>query len=270
MTESWRRTHDWGLLTRAEIGAARDAGALPVLCVGAVEQHGDHLPVDMDIFTCHRVASLAAERCDTPHVLVLPPMPFGFSPHHLAWAGTVSLSLDTFFGMVRDVADSLRRTGFKRMLVVNGHVGNQAPLSSICNELVSHGVAVGQVNYFAPAQKDWAAILPGAMKAVGHACAYETAMQLALRPGEAARIGQRIDGLPPRLTPPHGEDAHALALAEAGLGWSALFGPEDVGYAGEPALATPALGETLLDLTVAGLAKLYADFAAAHLRTGAP
>jgi len=134
----WQRTHDWGTLTRQEIGAARDAGALPVLTVGSCEQHADHLPVDTDTVSAHRVALLAAERCMAPHVLVLPPPSFGFSPHHLAWPGTVSLSLPTFLGLVGDVADSLHRTGFDRLLIVNGHGGNIGPLASACTALVSH------------------------------------------------------------------------------------------------------------------------------------
>ena len=98
MTDDWQGTHDWGALTRAEIAAARDAGALPVLTAGSVEQHSDHLPVDTDTLLAYRVALAAAERCPAPHVLVLPPPSFGFSPHHRAWAGTITLSLDTFVG----------------------------------------------------------------------------------------------------------------------------------------------------------------------------
>jgi len=270
MTESWRRTHDWGALTRAEIAEARDAGALPVLTVGSVEQHGDHLPVDTDTVSAYRVARLAAERCASPHVLVLPAPSFGFSPHHLAWAGTVSLSFATFCGLLTDVAESLQRTGFKRLLIVNGHGGNQGPLTSVCNALISRGLGVGYVEYFRPGQKDWMPALPGAMQGVGHACAYETALQLALRPEEVQRIAGRIDGLPPRLTPPYGEDAHVAALKAAGLVWAAVFAAGDVGYAGDPAAATVAAGEALLDKTVAGLAALFTEFAAAELRVGAP
>jgi len=82
---SWQRTHDWSTLTRAEIASARDAGALAVLTVGSCEQHADHLPVDTDTLSAYRVAMLAADRCGSPHVLVLPPPSFGFSPHHRAW-----------------------------------------------------------------------------------------------------------------------------------------------------------------------------------------
>src|SRR5580704_4738663 len=145
MAEEWRRTNDWGTLTRAEIAAARDAGALPVLTVGSVEQHSDHLPVDTDTLSAHRIALLAAERCTAPHVLVLPPPSFGFSPHHRAWAGTITLSLETFIGMVTDVAESLHRTGFKRLLIVNGHGGNQGPLMSTCTALASRALEAGSV-----------------------------------------------------------------------------------------------------------------------------
>lgn len=267
--EDWRRTHDWGALTRAEIAAARDAGALPVLTVGSCEQHADHLPVDTDTVSAYRVAMLAAERCASPHVLVLPPPSFGFSPHHIAWPGTVTLSLATFTGLVTDVAESLHRTGFRRLLIVNGHGGNIGPLTSACGALISRGIAAGFCTYFQAGQKEWQPHLPGAQKNVGHACAYETSMQLALRPGEHNRIAGRVAGLAPRLTPPWSEDEGANSLRERGLGWAAVFVAGDPGYAGDPAASTREAGEALLDATATGLARFYADYAAAKLRVGA-
>lgn len=264
--DGWRRTHDWGALTRQEIAAARDAGALPVLTVGSCEQHADHLPVDTDTVSAYRVALMAAEQCESTHVLVLPPPSFGFSPHHLAWPGTVSLSLQTFLGLVSDVADSLHRTGFDRLLVVNGHGGNIGPLTAACTELVSRGRRVGAVTYFAEGGAELMQTIPGARKGVGHACAYETAMQLALRPGERQRIAGRIDGLPPRLTPAYveGEDS----LAGSGISYAALFPAGDPGYTGDPAAATVEAGEQLLEATVAALAKFYPRFAKAGLKVG--
>ncbi len=270
MSEEWRRTHEWGTLTRAEIAAARDAGALPVLPVGSVEQHANHLPVDTDSVSAFRVALAAAARCADPHVLVLPPPNFGFSPHHRAFAGTITLSLETFVGMVSDVAESLHRTGFRRLLVVNGHGGNQGPLTAACTALVSRGLGVGFVNYFSPGQKEWQEKLPGGMRGVGHACAYETALQLALRtPAEADRIAKRIQALPPRLRPSYLEGNGADPLKPAGAIWAAIFPAGDVGYIGDPAAATAEAGAALLEETVAALARFYADFNAAGLRVGA-
>lgn len=270
MSEDWRRTHEWGRLTRAEIAAARDAGALPVLPVGSVEQHADHLPVDTDSVSAWRVAVAAAERCTEPHVLVLPPPGFGFSPHHRAFAGTITLSLETFVGMVTDVAESLHRTGFRRLLVVNGHGGNQGPLTAACTALVSRGLGVGYVNYFSPGEKEWSEKLPGAQRGVGHACAYETALQLALRsPDEAERIAAKIRGLPARLQPSYLGGNAPDPLKPAGAAWAAIFPAGDVGYIGDPAAATGGAGAALLEATVAALARFYSDFAAAQLRVGA-
>jgi len=269
-TEDWRRTHDWGSLTRAEVAAARDAGAMPVLTVGSVEQHGDHLPVDTDSLSAYRVALAAAERCAAPHVLVLPPPSFGFSPHHRAWAGTITLSIATFVGLVTDVAESLHRTGFKRMLVVNGHGGNQGPLTSACTALASQGIEIGFVNYFVPGQNAWMEILPGALRGIAHACAFETALQLAMRPADAGRISGRIATLPPRLTPSYLGGNAPDPIKPAGAYWAAIFAAGDVGYVGDPAAATLASGQAMFEEVVNGLARFYADYATAQLRVGAP
>jgi len=267
--ESWQRTHDWGALTRAEIASARDAGALAVLTVGSCEQHADHLPVDTDTLSAYRVAMLAADRCERPHVLVLPPPSFGFSPHHRAWPGTVSLSLATFIGLVTDVAESLYRTGFDRLLIVNGHGGNVGPLTSACTELVSRGLRVAAITYFSPGGPALMTQIPGAKKGMGHACSYETALQMALRPDERQRIAGRVDGLPPRLSLAY-MDGDPDLLQDAGMIYAALFAAGDSGYYGDPAAATVEVGEKLLEQTGAGLAGFFTKFAAVTLKVGAP
>lgn len=264
---TWRRSHDWGALTRAEIAEARDAGALAVLTLGSCEQHGDHLPVDTDTVSAHRVAMLAAERCTGVHTLVLPPPSFGFSPHHQAWPGTITLRLSTFLALITDVADSVQRAGFDRLLIVNGHGGNAGPLTAACTELVSRGQRVAWVSYFAPGQAEWAKHLPGQKPGVGHACAYETALQLALRPDERQRIPGRIAGLPARLTPAYAEGG-LHPLLDTGATYAALFPAGDPGYYGDPAAATLEAGEALLEATVAPLARFFATFAAAKLKVG--
>ena len=263
---TYTRTHDWGALTRAEIAQARDAGALAVLTVGSCEQHGDHLPVDTDTLSAYRVTMMAAERAKFVHALVLPPPSFGFSPHHQAWPGTITLKLSTFLALVTDVAESVHRAGFDRLLVVNGHGGNNGPLTSICTELVSRGLRVAAVSYFAPGQAAWGKFVPGQKPGVGHACAYETAMQLALRPEARQQIESRIDGLPPRLVPAYAEEGNPLK--DTGATYAALFPFGDAGYYGDPGAATLEAGEALLEATVAGLAGFLETFAQAKLKVG--
>ena len=263
---SWTRTHQWGALTRAEIAQARDAGAFPILTLGSCEQHADHLPVDTDTISAYQVTLAAAARCTTAHALVLPPPSFGFSPHHQAWPGTITLRLSTFLALVNDIADSTHRAGFDRLLIVNGHGGNNGPLASACTELVSRGLRVAAVQYFSPGQADWLPLLPGGKRGVGHACAYETAMQLALRPDDCQRIAGRIDGLPARLTPAYAEEGDPFA--GTGATYAALFPANDPGYTGDPATATVEAGEALLEATVAGLARFLGVFAQARLKVG--
>ena len=265
---TWQRTHDWGALTRAELAQARDGGAFPILTLGSCEQHADHLPLDTDTVSAYRVTRAAAERCTAAHALVLPPPSFGFSPHHQAWPGTVTLRLSTFLALVSDVADSTHRAGFDRLLIVNGHGGNNGPLAAACTELVSRGLRVASVQYFSPGQAEWLPLLPGQKRGVGHACAYETAMQLALRPDDRQRIEGRIDSLPPRMTPPYAEDG-ANPFENMGVSYAALFPAGDPGYSGDPAAATLAAGEAMLEATVAGLARFLAVFGTARLKVGA-
>ncbi|HEX5325444.1 MAG TPA: creatininase family protein, partial [Acetobacteraceae bacterium] len=184
--------------------------------------------------------------------------------------GTITLSLESFVGMVTDVAESLHRTGFKRLLIVNGHGGNQGPLRSACTTLAARGLAVGYVNYFGPGEKQWLEVLPGVQRGVGHACAYETALQMALRPAEAARIATRIDNLPPRLTPCYLAGNAPDVMRSAGAYWAPIFVAGDVGYVGDPAAATVDSGMAILEATATALAKFFADFATAQLRVGAP
>lgn len=92
-----------------------------VLPLGSVEQHAN-LSLAVDAILSERVAAEAAEPLGVP---VYPALPFGLTPYFLAYPGSVSLRVATYVAVVRDVLDSLRRAGFRRVLLCNGHGGNQ-------------------------------------------------------------------------------------------------------------------------------------------------
>jgi creatinine amidohydrolase len=261
--------HRFAELTRAEVAALRDAGALAVLPLGATEQHGDHLPVGTDHVLAGMVAEDAARACTAVPVLVLPTMPFGLSPHHRLWAGTVTLSAATLVAVLKEVAGSLAATGFTRLLIVNGHGGNVAPMGVAVTELCSSGFACGAVNYFAPGEAAWRPLLTGSFAGVGHACEFETALHMALVSAErAARIAARLPGLPPRLAQPYMAEGRPVdPVREAGALFAPVFGIQDCGYYGDPAASTLATGEAVRRAVVQALAQFYAAFAAAPLRT---
>lgn len=103
-----------------------------VLPIGSVEQHAQ-LSLCVDLILAERVALEAAEPLGVP---VYPVMPYGLAPYFTAYPGTVSLRVETLLAVVRDVVTSIRRSGFRRVLIVNGHGGN-APAGALAQELMA-------------------------------------------------------------------------------------------------------------------------------------
>src|SRR4051812_4590659 len=173
----------WIENTAPDFAVATAADAIAVLPVGSVEQHGQHVPVGCDAIAAELVALGAAEAAaGDPLVLVLPPVWYGYSPHHMRFAGTVTLRSETFIQVLCEVCDSLLRQGLRRVLVLNGHGGNiSAADVAICRVGEAwHGKArVATATYWhlvAHRTGEFRQSAPGGM---GHACEFETSLMLA-------------------------------------------------------------------------------------------
>ncbi len=92
-----------------------------ILPLGSVEQHA-YISLATDKILAERVAKEAAEPLGVP---VFPALPYGLAPYFQAYPGSMTLRADTYVRVVRELLDSLRRSGFRRILIVNGHGGNQ-------------------------------------------------------------------------------------------------------------------------------------------------
>ena len=92
-----------------------------VLPLGSVEQHG-YLSLAVDQVLAETVAAEAAEQSGVP---VFPALPYGLAPYFAAYPGSMTLRVDTYVRVVRELLDSIRRAGFRKVLIVNGHGGNQ-------------------------------------------------------------------------------------------------------------------------------------------------
>jgi creatinine amidohydrolase/Fe(II)-dependent formamide hydrolase-like protein len=102
-----------------------DVALLPI---GAIEQHGPHLPLDTDAFDADYLARRVAEVCSEPRPIVLPLVPYGVSYHHDDFAGTISVTNESLSQLVYDIGMSCARNGVSKLVIVNGHGGNTATL----------------------------------------------------------------------------------------------------------------------------------------------
>ncbi|HDI06862.1 MAG TPA: creatininase family protein [Candidatus Bathyarchaeota archaeon] len=97
-----------------------------VIPVGSCEQHGPHLPIDTDAFDAFWLSKKAAEKAKC--ALVAPPINYGVSMHHMDFPGTVTLSPQTLEQLAYEVAVSLIRHGFRKIVFENAHGGNTPAL----------------------------------------------------------------------------------------------------------------------------------------------
>ncbi|MFZ5815023.1 MAG: creatininase family protein [Bacillota bacterium] len=125
-----------------------------VLPLGSTEQHA-YLSLSVDSILSERVAAEAAEPLGIP---VMPVMAYGITPYFRAFPGTVSLRVETYLNLVRDILDSLAQSGFRRILIVNGHGGNSPAQGFVGEWMADHpGVRVRWHNWW-NAPRTWAKV----------------------------------------------------------------------------------------------------------------
>ena len=231
-------------LSWTEIDALPDReNTVIVLPVGAIEQHGPHLPCSVDSVISAGVMGKALERLPAAiRAFGLPPITYGKSDEHLHFPGTMTISGPTLLAQVTEIGESVYRSGFRKLLLANGHGGQPQVLEMAARELrlrhgdfviVPHGVsrvANASGKYISEQERRQA------MHA-GHA---ETALMMALAP-DTVHMERAVANFPPvfpsKILSADGRPACA---------WTARdFGPS--GVIGDPFNATPAQGKEILD-----------------------
>lgn len=240
------------LLTHTEVAQLDRSRTVVVIPTGSIEQHGPHLPLDTDAFLATEVALAGAHqaRKEGP-VIVTPSVCFGFSEHHMAFPGTLSLRGSTFTHQVAEVCGSVLRHGFQRVLIVNGHGGNTALLAALVQRLgFEHDGWFAFLNYWDVAREVAQQIRESPPGGMGHACEFETSLMLHLRPEQV-----RVERIQREIVEPHYASQQMDLLLKGPLTahWKTHELTES-GVMGAPDLANPMKGKQLFEACVEGVA----------------
>jgi creatinine amidohydrolase len=242
-------------LTREDLRSiAPDATA--VVPLGSTEQHGPHLPVCVDTAVVSHLVDRAAEQANEQvPVVVTPALPFGFAQHHLAFGGTISIDLPVYLDVLTSIGRSLAIDGFRRILFINGHGGNDAPVRAVGDRLVHElglDVLAGGTSYWTCAADALRELDLQVGPVPGHAGGFETSCLMALRP-DLVRT-QRLPGIEPELQPLAEIAMPGAAVRRAGT-WEASDGRTD-----DASRADAAIGERALAAVAERLAEFIVQF----------
>jgi creatinine amidohydrolase len=215
---------------------------------GALEQHGPHLPLATDALFAERVLEAVLDRlpAELP-VWRMPAQVIGFSPEHLSFPGTISLSAPLLLDLVTTVGQQLAKAGFQRLVLFNGHGGQIALLQAAARQLRQQAPALGVLPCFLWSGPEGVAeLIPTPEREQGlHAGLAETSLMLHLAPEQVGEQRPQ-DGLLSEL-PPAGWDLEG-AVPNAWL--TGDFSAS--GVIGSAVGADAALGEALFARLVAG------------------
>lgn len=246
-------------MTSPEVAAAAASpNAVVVQPIGAVEQHGRHLPCGVDAIIAGALVEAALDRTpDHIGVWTLPTMPYGKSNEHVGFPGTISLSADTLYALCRDIGRSVAASGFRKLAFVNGHGGQPQLLETVARDIrIETGLQVFPIHaYRLPAMHgvdaadgDWGI----------HGGEVETSLMLAIEPG-AVRFDRAAAWIPPVS-----ERFRRYRILSLEGGVPTAWVTSDLsasGVIGDPTGSTAASGRSILDLLASDLATAFEEIA---------
>jgi creatinine amidohydrolase/Fe(II)-dependent formamide hydrolase-like protein len=241
----------WGGLTWPLMEERLNTIDTVLLPVGAIEQHGPHLPLDTDSFDAEYLARRVAEACSPPRPLVLPLLPYGVSYHHRDFRGTLSITNETLSRLVYDVGRSCADNGVLKLIIINGHGGND-PALNYAAQMINRDTGIFVcVDSGETSDVDIAQLVTTANDV--HAGEIETSTTLAVRP-EKVRMELARASVPEFSTP------YLDFSSKRGISWfgsTRMISPS--GVMGDPTRADVAKGERIWQIMVAHLVAFIED-----------
>ena len=243
---------EWLKLRAPQLREMARQRATVIVPVGSVEQHGPHLPVQVDALLAGEVARRAAVRLSrhTP-ALVAPTVWMGLAEHHMSLGATLSLDFQAYHALLRCLCRSISRHGFPRIFILNGHGGNVAALGVIAGELdreLDARVATATYWHLQQTRERFAGILEE-QDNVMHAGEAESSMLLALAPDLVDREAMASTQGP----------AGGIVRPSGAYGYRDIGDLSPTGVLGKPRTASPEKGERLLDAAAEAVAQAVLD-----------
>lgn len=227
---------------------AVDVALLPV---GAIEQHGPHLPLDTDAFDADYLARAVADRCSEPKPVVLPLIPYGVSYHHQDFSGTISIANQTLSKLVYDIGMSAARNGVTKLVIINGHGGNDPALNYAAQEINRDAHIFVAVDTGETSDVDVYRMIETPNDV--HAGEIETSTSLAVRPELVRR--ERIEKLVPSFS-----SRYLDFTSKRGISWHAYTKKiSQSGVMGDPTRASAEKGRKMWDVMIQHLVALVED-----------
>lgn len=228
------------------IKAVEQSSGVCLLTIGILEKHGPHLPLGTDIFECRKVATTAAEK---EYCVVFPTYYAGQINEARHQPGTIAYSPDLIWKMLQETCDELSRNGFKKIIIVNGHGGNNDFLHYFCMSQL-HSPKDYVLVFFQPKENEDAAKKIKALRQTttgGHADEMETSMMRYIRPDlvKVDQAGTQSGKNQARLA--------EIPFQYTGIWWYAQY-PNH--YAGDATKSSVELGKLITDTEADQLVEL--------------
>ncbi|MCW5977315.1 MAG: creatininase family protein [Bryobacteraceae bacterium] len=234
-----------------------------VLPIGSVEDHGHHLPLDVDNFLITSICEEAARRIPD-ETLLLPPIPYGFEDHHMSFPGTVTVKAEHLEAFVLDITLSLAHHGFRKILIADGHGSNMPILDLAARKTIIQSDALcacfiwpSLISDLVKQTREGPA--PGGMS---HACELETSVYLHLN-AAAVQMDKARKEIGFHKSNYYWHDLIAGPKVRMMEWWSRI---SKTGVIGDPTVATAEKGKLWFDASVQALIEFIREFRGFEIR----
>ncbi len=248
---------EWRDLTTKAFSELDPETSVAVLPVGAIEQHGPHLPVSTDAVIAEAVARRGLERLDGSFTaLLLPPQSIGKSNEHLAFPGTLTFSAEQLISLWTAIGEGVHRAGLRKIVFLNAHGGQPQVMEIVARELrVRYSMMAVSSSWWHMGFPE-GLIPPDEQRHGIHGGLVETSMMLHLKP-DLVKTELAAD-FRPVMADMEGEYRRLRHLGDVSIGWQAQDIHED-GVAGDAASASAEIGRQIFDHVAAAFAELVTE-----------